>query len=49
VVLDVYLRPGKYYGLKTAKPEKVKSYLSLVELIKHSAHTVVEKEGELFV
>jgi hypothetical protein len=49
VVLDVFVRPGKYYGFKTTTQEKVKSYLNLFELIKHSAHTVVEKDGELFV
>jgi len=49
VVLDVFVRPGKYYGFKTARQEKVKSYLNLFELIKHAAHTVEEKDGELFV
>jgi hypothetical protein len=49
VVLDVFVRPGKYYGFKTARQEKVKSYLNLFELINHSAHTATEKDGELFV
>lgn len=44
-VLDVFVRPGKYYGLKTSKPEKVASYVNLFELIKHSAHAAVEENG----
>lgn len=49
VVLDVFVRPGKYYGLKTARPEKVATYLNLFELIRHCAHAAIEKDGELVV
>jgi hypothetical protein len=49
LVLDVYVRPGKYYGYKSVNPEKVSKYVNLFELIKHSAHAATEKDGELVV
>ena len=49
LVLDVFVRPGKYYGYKSVNPEKLAKYVNLFGLIKHSAHAATEKDGELVV
>lgn len=41
VATEVYDKPGKYFGQKTAQPTEVGKYLHMYDLIAHGAHPVV--------
>lgn len=38
---EVYDKPGKYFGQKTAQPAEVAKYLYMYDLIEHGSHPIV--------
>ncbi len=41
IATEVYDKPGKYFGQKTAQPSEVAKYLHMYDLIEHGSHPVV--------
>jgi hypothetical protein len=43
VIIDVYAKPGLYYGTKSSQPEEVGKYVRLFDLIEHNAYKMTLK------
>lgn len=43
VIIDVYAKPGLYYGRKSSQPEEVSKYVRLFDLIEHNAFKMTLK------